>query len=305
MQKIYTGKVREVYEDCDHDPPSNPDTHDILYIKTTDNISAFDRVWCTIEGKGKILNQTSKWWFDKTRHIMKNHIIEGDESTEIVKWMLSDGVFVRKCNIYPIEIVVRGYITGSTNTSLWTLYSSSSSNASLSSYNINGLILPKGLKKNQKLDEPVITPTTKSSVHDEPISPAQIVERGIMTQSEWDYISSKALELFKYGQTIALEKGLILVDTKYEFGRDVKTGEVLVCDELHTCDSSRYWKANTYTERMNEGIEPERFDKDLIREWIKENITDPYDPMLTVEIPVTIKERVKDAYNAYYNMLIK
>lgn len=282
MRQFHFGKVRNLVE------ASNGE----LIITTTDRISAFDKVWCNVKDKGKVLNKTSEWWFNRTEHIIPNHKI-------YVSQEIPHKMRVKKCQIFPVEVVVRGYITGTTNTSLWTVYNSGAREYC-------GIQFSDGLHKNQELPIPIITPTTKSEDHDEPISPAKIIERGLMTKEEWEYISKKALELFEFGQKTAIERGLILVDTKYEFGRDVKTGEILIADELHTPDSSRYWKANTYRERYANGEEPDRFDKDVIRVWLRENVENIYDDSVTAEtvcVPEDVKEKVRSAYLDFYKQL--
>ncbi len=242
-----TGKVRDTYL-----------LEDKLVLITTDRLSAFDRVLASIPFKGQVLNQTSAWWFEKTRHILPNHVLGIPDP---------NATLGKKCTVFPIEFVVRGYITGSTDTALWTHYKNGSRNYC-------GNPLPEGLVKNQKLAANIITPTTKEKEHDRPISPEDIVSEGWMTQADWDYCAAKALELFRFGQEIAAKHGLILVDTKYEMGRDAK-GNILLIDEIHTPDSSRYWIAETYDERLAAGNEPQNIDKEFIRLWFRDNC-DPY-----------------------------
>ncbi|RWR80755.1 phosphoribosylaminoimidazole-succinocarboxamide synthase, chloroplastic [Cinnamomum micranthum f. kanehirae] len=229
LQSKTRGKVRDIYESGDY-----------LVLVTTDRQSAFDRVLASIPFKGQVLNETSLWWFNQTQHITPNAVVSApDKNVTIAK----------KCSVFPVEFVVRGFVTGSTDTSLWTVY-----NKGVRCY--CGNILPEGLGKNQKLPANIITPTTKAVDHDVPIAPEEIVERGLMTQSDYDEASSKALSLFEYGQRVALEHGLLLVDTKYEFGKG-SDGTV------HTPDSSRYWIADSYEERFQNGLEPENVDKVL------------------------------------------
>jgi phosphoribosylaminoimidazole-succinocarboxamide synthase len=199
---------------------------------------------------------------------------------------------VKKCEVFPIEFVVRGYITGTTKTSLWTHYSNGERDYC-------GIQFPDGLKKNQRLVQPVITPTTKGET-DEPISLDEIVSRGIMKHSDLMYCVQKAMELYKYGTQIARGSGLILVDTKYEFGVDPTTGKVMLVDEIHTCDSSRYWKADTYDARFQSSLEPENFDKDLVRSYVKSQC-DPYTTKPSeVTIPSHIKDTVRKVYLEFY-----
>lgn len=280
LKLVNAGKIRNVYALNDKE----------LLIEATDKISAYDIIWDKIEGKGEILTKSSEWWFKKTRHIIPNHFISLLDNQRTI---------VRRCKVIPIEFVVRGYITGSTNTSLWTHYSRGEREYC-------GIRFPDGLLKNQKLPTPIVTPTTKSTEHDIVISPKEILKKKIISKEQLEYIYSKSLELFDYGQSISKEKGLILVDTKYEFGVDVESSEILLIDELHTCDSSRYWKEKTYQTKFENGEEPERFDKDLIRIWLKENYEDPYSLNPDdIVVPKEIKERIRNAYFEFYETLTK
>ena len=227
-----TGKVRDQY-----------DLGDKIALITTDRQSAFDRVLASIPFKGQVLNLTSAWWFEQTEHIIKNQVIDiPDPNVTLAK----------KCKVFPIEFVVRGYITGSTSTSLWTVYKNGDREYC-------GNNLPEGLIKNQKLDQNMLTPTTKEEDHDRPISPEDIVKEGWMSQKHWDYCSKKALELFSFGQKLADSNELILVDTKYEMGID-NNGEIVLIDEIHTPDSSRYWIKESYHERLKNNLEPENIE---------------------------------------------
>lgn len=241
------GKVRDRY-----------DLGDQLLLVTTDRQSAFDRQLALVPCKGQVLNQCSAWWFDRTQHIIDNHVIALPHPNVTL---------AKKCTVFAVEIIVRGYITGSTQTALWTQYQKGNRNYC-------GHLLPSDLKKNQKLNETIITPTTKSITGDEAISADEIITHGYMTAEEWQYISDKALALFDYGQTIARQRGLILVDTKYEFGKDEK-GDILLVDEIHTPDSSRYWLADSYRHRFEQGLEPENIDKEFLRLWFSQHC-DPY-----------------------------
>ena len=202
-----------------------------MLLITTDRQSAFDRVLASIPFKGAVLNQTSAWWFENTRHIVPNHILEVPDPNATI---------ARKCKVLPIEFVVRGYITGSTITSIWTTYKDGGRN-------FCGHELPDGLVKNQKLQHNIVTPTTKEEHHDRPISPNEIISENWLTPEEWEEASTYALQLFEHGQKVAAQNGLILVDTKYEFGKDAE-GKIRLVDEIHTPDSSRYWIADTYEE---------------------------------------------------------
>ncbi|CAA7395792.1 unnamed protein product [Spirodela intermedia] len=250
------GKVRDIY-----------DAGDYLVLVTTDRQSAFDRVLASIPFKGQVLNETSLWWFDKTQDITSNAIVcIPDPNVTIAK----------KCTVFPVEFVVRGFVTGSTETSLWTVY-----NKGIRNY--CGNVLPEGIVKNQKLPVNILTPTTKGIDHDVPVTPKEVVELGLMTQEEFDEVSSKAFRIFAYGQKVALEHGLLLVDTKYEFGKGAD-GSILLIDEVHTPDSSRYWIANSYEKRFADGLEPENVDKEFLRLWFR-NHCNPYEDKALPEAP--------------------
>jgi phosphoribosylaminoimidazole-succinocarboxamide synthase len=251
---------------------------------TTDRVSAFDRVLASVPFKGQVLNQISCWWFDRTQHIIRNHLLKQVDPIAML---------VKKCTPFRIEIVVRGYLTGTTATSIWVNYSKGTRNYC-------GHHLPDGLKQYQKLQHNIVTPTTKEA-HDRLISPAEIVSENWMTQEEWDYCSSKALELFQFGQEMALERGLILVDTKYEMGRD-SNGEILLIDEIHTPDSSRYWLAATYQERLEKGEAPETIDKDILRNWYNKNC-DPYHQEVLPQAPEDLIILLSKRYIQLYELI--
>ncbi|MGI6432965.1 MAG: phosphoribosylaminoimidazolesuccinocarboxamide synthase [Sphaerochaetaceae bacterium] len=275
LPEHYSGKVRERYR---------LDEQRLLII-TTDRQSAFDRILATIPFKGAVLNLVSAWWFEHTSPIIANHLLQIPHPQIAV---------VKECSVFPIEFVVRGYITGTTNTSLWTVYNSGQKEYC-------GHVLPEGLVKNQRLAKPLLTPTTKEKTHDRPISPAEIVQEGWMSQADWDEAAAKALELFAYGQKTALEHGLILVDTKYEFGKD-KEGNIILIDEIHTPDSSRYWLADSYESRFASQREPESIDKEFLRLWFAQN-SDPYHDK---ELPVAPEELVVELslrYIILYEMI--
>lgn len=239
--KKYQGKVRDHYR-----------FNGKRILITTDRISAFDRVLGYIPHKGQVLNQLSAFWFKKTKDIIPNHLISIPDPNVMV---------VKDCQPYPIEAVIRGYITGVTTTSLWYNYSQGKRK-------IYGLSFPDGLKKNQKLPQPIITPTTRGTGpggHDEIISKSEILQRGIISKKIYKQMEKAALALFKRGTKICAKVGLILVDTKYEFGDD--DGQLTLIDEIHTPDSSRLWIAKTYQERFKKGLEPENFDKEFFRLW--------------------------------------
>ncbi len=269
-----TGKVRDQY-----------DLGDKIALITTDRQSAFDRVLASIPFKGQVLNLTSAWWFEQTKHIIDNQVIDiPDPNVTLAK----------KCKVFPIEFVVRGYITGSTSTSLWTVYNNGDREYC-------GNILEEGLVKNQKLDENMLTPTTKEEHHDRPISPEDIVKEGWMSQEDWDYCSNKALELFSFGQEKAANHGMILVDTKYEMGKD-SDGNIVLIDEIHTPDSSRYWIADTYDERMKDGKEPQNIDKEFLRLWFVDNC-DPYNDDELPDAPEDLVTELSSRYIYLYETI--
>lgn len=279
--RLRDGKVRTLYDVSEK----------TLLLSATDRLTGFDRQLCSIPFKGSVLNNISLWWFNKTQHIVPNHLdIQLNEkmynqSTSFDNKYLNKDVYVKKCKPFLIEFVVRGYITGSSQTSLWTNY-----NKGMRNY--CGINFPDGLVKNQKLRYNVVTPTTKGEV-DELISSEEIIRREIMTEEEWNTCHNYALQLFNYGQKVANEKGLILVDTKYEFG--VYNGQIILIDEIHTPDSSRYWLKHSYKERFNNGKEPESIDKEIIRKWVKKNY-DPYDRNQNIVIPDEMKKLVMNRY---------
>ncbi len=238
----YVGKVRDVYSQNDRS-----------ILVATDRQSAFDISWCSIPLKGQVLNQTSVWWFEQIKDLMPTHILAvPDPNVSVVKSL----------RMLKVEVVVRGYLAGSTGTSAWVNY-----NKGVRDF--CGNRLPNGMVKNQQFASgPILTPTTKGE-HDELIDPKGIVARGLATSTQWEEISENALRLFKRGQEIASKFGLILVDTKYEMGYD-REGRLTIADEVHTPDSSRFWIASTYEERMSKGLEPESLDKEFFRLWLRE-----------------------------------
>ncbi len=232
------GKVRDIFDLRDH-----------LIITTTDRISAFDRVLTTIPCKGEILNRISLFWFESTRDLIRNHLVDS---------VSARSVLVRKCEQVPIEVVVRGYLTGSA----WRDYQAGK--------NVSGIELKPGLRYNEQFEQPLITPSTKeeSGIHDVAISRQEIISRGIVKADLWEEIEDKALALFRRGTQIAQRQGLILVDTKYEFGLD--DGQLALVDEIHTPDSSRYWYASSYQELYSAGERQAELDKEYLRHWLME-----------------------------------
>jgi phosphoribosylaminoimidazole-succinocarboxamide synthase len=247
---LYRGKVRDNYD--------LPDGRRILV--TSDRLSAFDRVLCDVPFKGQVLNGIARWAFEATADICPNHVLDTPDPNIVVG---------RRLDILPVEIVVRGYLAGTTSTSILTMYRAGRRE-------MYGQTLPDGLADNQALATPIITPTSKAAdgAHDEPLTAAEIIGRGLLSEALWQEVSRKALALFARGQQLAAERGLILADTKYEFGLDAE-GTLRLADEIHTPDSSRYWRADTYSERLAAGQRPQSFDKDVIREWVAARC-DPY-----------------------------
>jgi phosphoribosylaminoimidazole-succinocarboxamide synthase len=247
---------------------------------TTDRQSAFDHVLGTIPLKGQVLNRIAQHWFEKTSDIVANHVIAVPHANVTIG---------EELEMFPVEIVVRGYLTGSTDTSAWTHYNRGVRN-------FCGNQLPEGMVKNQPFDSAIITPTTKSEEHDESISAQQIVEQGLVEAATWEKIEEIALAVFTRGQQLAAEQGLILVDTKYEMGRN-SAGEIAIADEIHTPDSSRYWLQSSYQERHDRGDEPESLDKEFLRLWLRDRgISDDNIPELDDDIRVQVAERYIDLF---------
>ena len=270
----YPGKVRDTYEMADGN----------LLLLTTDRQSGFDRLLGAIPFKGQVLNRTSLYWFEQTREIVGNHVISSPHANALI---------ARKCTVLPIEFVVRGYLTGSTDTSIWTQYKNGVRN-------FCGHALPDGMKKNEPLSGNIVTPTTKEKQHDRPITAEEIVAEGWLTQKQWDFCSTKTLELFTFGQKIAAKRGLMLVDTKYEFGV-TSDGEILLIDEIHTPDSSRYWLADSYAERLSAGQEPNMIDKEFFRLWFRERC----DPYADAVLPVPPDDLIAELAARYIQLFEK
>jgi phosphoribosylaminoimidazole-succinocarboxamide synthase len=245
------GKVRDTYRLDD----------DRLLLVTTDRLSAFDRVLTCLPHKGQVLNELSAWWFAQLADVVPHHLLGVPDPNAAV---------ARRCRPLPVEVVVRGYITGVTSTSLWRQYAEGGRE-------LYGQRLPDGLRKNEPLPAAMVTPTTKAQhgAHDEPVAPADVVARGLVDAPLWDHVMSVAVELFWRGRARAAEAGLILVDTKYELGllegveagSGGPSGQLTLIDEVHTPDSSRYWEAATYEARLAAGEEPDSGDKELVRRW--------------------------------------
>jgi phosphoribosylaminoimidazole-succinocarboxamide synthase len=222
-------------------------------IVVTDRISCFDVVVGTLPLKGQVLNQLAAFWFERTRALAPNHLISVPDPNVSL---------VRELSVLPVEFVMRGHLTGVTSTSIWTAYERGDASYC-------GHRLPKGLRKHERLPEPLLTPTTKAKKgdHDEPVSRAEVLERGLVSEALYDRAAKLAHELFREGQAFAASRGLILADTKYELGVD-EAGTLVVADEIHTPDSSRYWYADSFEQVMREGGDPRALDKEYVRRWL-------------------------------------
>ena len=277
----YFGKVRDCY-----DLPATATEPARRILISSDRISAFDRILAAIPYKGQVLTQLARWWFDRTADICPNHVLAYPDPNVVIG---------KHVTILPVEVVVRGYLAGTTSTSVLTQYK-----AGVRS--MYGHTLPDGLRDNQVLPAAIITPTSKAfdGGHDEPLTADEIVSQGLLTAAQWAEVSAKALALFARGQKMAAERGLILVDTKYEFGTDA-AGTILIADEIHTPDSSRYWIASGYQAAFEAGARPPSFDKDVIRSWVGARC-DPYkDPI--PEIPAEMIEKTSRVYIDAYEQI--
>ena len=270
--KKYEGKVRDNYL-----------LGDKRLIITTDRISAFDRVLCTIPFKGQVLNQTSAFWFEKTKNIVKNHVIGVPDPNVTV---------ARECKLIPVEMVVRGYLTGVTTTSAWYNYEKGVRD-------FCGNKLPDGMKKDQKFDKPIITPSTKAEkgAHDESVSGEEMIKRGIVDEKIYRQMEKVAIELYNFGKELVAKNNLILVDTKYEFGLD-EDGNLTLIDEIHTPDSSRFWIKDTYDKLFSEGKEPQKLDKEYVRQFLanKGFIGEGEIPEIPDEVKIEAAKRYIKAY---------
>lgn len=263
------GKVRDMYL---------LENHRVLI--TTDRQSAFDHVLGTIPLKGQVLNRIAQYWFEQTQDIAPNQVLSVPDANVTI---------ARELDILPVEVVVRKYLTGSSDTAIWTHY-----NSGVRHY--CGHTLPDGMVKNQPFDEAIITPTTKDEVHDELISRDEIIAQGLVPEDTWAQVEDIALALFARGEELAAKQGLILVDTKYEMGLD-PDGRITLADEIHTPDSSRFWISDTYAERHARGEEPESLDKEFLRLWLRDKgISDDNIPELDDEIRIQVAERYIDLF---------
>ena len=259
-----TGKVRDVYVQSDK-----------IILITTDRLTGFDRILAHIPHKGAVLNLVSAFWFEQTKDIIPNHVIAVPDPNVTVGM---------KCDPLKVEGVVRGYLTGVTDTSIWTRYQKGERK-------FGGVTLPEGMEKNDKLPRPVFDPTTKEDVHDRTLSKQQMIAEGFISEELFAKVEKAALALFKRGQEIATKRGLILVDTKYEFGLD-NDGTLTLIDEIHTPDSSRWWK---------EGSQ-DFMDKEFLRLWFKDHC-DPYKDKVMPEAPPEMIAELSRRYIAIYELL--
>ena len=271
LGELYRGKVRDNYIKQDQ-----------RIIIATDRLSAFDRVITTIPFKGQMLNQVSSFWFEKTKDIVKNHIIDIPDPNVAV---------VHQCETVPVEVIVRGYLTGS----MWRDYNKGKPTS--------GIMPPKGMKKNQKFDEIILTPSTKAeSGHDIYLSKEEILKQGMVEKHIYDKMEEAAIKLFNFGQNFCKNNGLILVDTKYEFG--LKDNELIVIDEIHTQDSSRFWIFDTYDEKFEKGESPEILDKEIFRGWLMDTYPDIFPnikpdediPPISEDIKIELAKRYMKSY---------
>ena len=264
--KLFKGKIRDTIE-----------LGDEMLIITSDRISAFDRILSTIPFKGEVLNKMALYWFENTKDIIKNHIS---------KVVSARTILVKKCKVLPVEVIVRGYLTGSA----WRDYSAGK--------DVSGIRLPEGLKFNHKFEKPLLTPSTKAEFgeHDQPISSEEIVRTGLVDEAVWKQVEKAAFDLFQRGTELAARQGLILVDTKYEFG--MLNGELVLVDEVHTPGSSRFWYSASYDELYNDGKEQKQLDKEFFRQWLIERgyMGDGECPEITDEVRTEIAKRYIDSY---------
>jgi phosphoribosylaminoimidazole-succinocarboxamide synthase len=264
LPSFQRGKVRDSYD--------LPDGRRVMI--TTDRQSAFDLVLAAVPFKGQVLNQTAQFWFEQTADLCASHVLTVPDPNIVIG---------RRLDIIPIEMVVRDYLTGSTETSIWPMYREGERR-------LYGHQFPDGLVKNQKLLKTIITPTTKAEQgdHDAPVTEDDILRRAIVTPEQWQELCDKSLKVFARGREIASKNGLILVDTKYEFGFD-EMGVITLADEIHTPDSSRFWIKETYGECLAAGQEPDSLDKEFLRLWISARC-DPYKEKVPPIPPETLRE---------------
>ncbi|MEM7170414.1 MAG: phosphoribosylaminoimidazolesuccinocarboxamide synthase [Pseudomonadota bacterium] len=271
LPNLQRGKVRESYD--------LPDGRRVMIA--SDRVSAFDRVLAAVPLKGQVLTQIARYWFDETQDICPNHVLSYPDPNVVV---------AKKLEMLPIEIVVRDYLTGSTGTSIWPMYRDGARV-------IYGHSFPDGLRKNDKLPKTVITPTTKglAGAHDEPITAAEIIAQGLLSNALWEEVCAKSFALFARGRDVAASRGLILVDTKFEFGLD-EAGQLVIADEILTPDSSRYWRRKSYDARHGEGAEPDHLDKEFLRLWLSKRVDLTGDVVEVPEIPDGVIAELSERY---------
>jgi len=269
-----TGKVRDIYDQGDR-----------LILITTDRHSSFDRIIAHVPWKGQVLNEVSAYWFEATRDIVPNHVLAVPDPNVTV---------ARKCRMVPVEAVVRGYLTGVTDTAIWTRYAKGQRD-------FGGLRLPDGMRKNQRLAQPIFDPTTKEAAHDRTLSAEEMIAQGFVGKDLFARIKDIALKLFSRGQELAARRGLMLVDTKYEFGTDA-AGDLVLIDEIHTPDSSRYWQRESYAARFAADEEPDYFDKEFLRLWFREHC-DPYADQTLPDAPAELVDELSRRYIRMYEQI--
>lgn len=268
------GKVRDIYERGDR-----------LVLVTTDRHSSFDRIIAHIPWKGQVLNQISAWWFQRTKDIVPNHVLAIPDPNVTI---------ARRCAPLAIEAVVRGYLTGVTDTAAWTRYAAGERH-------FGGIVLPDGIRKNARLPQPLFDPTTKEAAHDRTLTAEQMIAEGFISRDMFERVKHTALALFARGQELAARNGLLLVDTKYEFGTDADGGLMLI-DEIHTPDSSRYWQRDSYAARFAAGEEPQYFDKEFLRLWFRDHC-DPYRDATLPPAPPELVTELSRRYIAMYEQI--
>jgi phosphoribosylaminoimidazole-succinocarboxamide synthase len=271
----YEGKVRDNY---------TKDGKRIIIV--SDRLSAFDRIITDVPFKGQVLNQVAQFWFEETKDIVGNHVIEFPDPNVVV---------AKECRALPVEMVVRGYLTGVTTTSAWYHYEKGGRE-------FCGNTLPDGMKKDQKFDEPILTPSTKAEKHghDESVSKEEVLKRTDITEEQFDYMADVAMKLFKRGVEVAAKQGIILVDTKYEFGVNDE-GDIVLIDEIHTPDSSRFWYADEYQKRFENRETQKKIDKEYMREWLAEQ--DFLGEGDIPEVPDDIKAETARRYIEAYELI--
>lgn len=276
LPRPYFGKVRDCYD--------LPDGRRILI--SSDRLSAFDRILTLIPFKGQVLTQSARFWFEETADICPNHVLSYPDPNVVIG---------QRLDILPVEMVVRGYLAGTTSTSLLTQYKAG---ARL----MYGVRFPDGMRDNQALENAIITPTTKAfdGGHDAPLTADEIIAQGLLSRAQWEEVSAYALALFARGQKMAAARGLILADTKYEFGLDPE-GRIVIADEIHTPDSSRYWRKDGYQAAFDSGARPPSFDKDVIRSWVAARC-DPYHEPIP-PIPPEMRVQTSHVYRAAYEAI--